>query len=276
MDREIGIRRPHAYAYSACALACGALALPATALASSGGGGLTSGTSSTAPAAGTPLTAAQSGNITVTVSGDGVTLQTRASAMLRKGLIFTGDAPQSLAGDTVQVQRSGHETNWSWASTVSATIGSSGSFSVVWNTNHIGRFLIRAIISSARTGSSTPPPATAAATTPSLTTTVYRPSLATQYGPGFYGQRTACGEKLKPGTIGVANRTLKCGESVAIYYRGRTLVVPVIDRGPYANGADWDLTEATGRVLGIDGTAQIGAVSLPVPATSNAVRSRER
>jgi rare lipoprotein A (peptidoglycan hydrolase) len=39
--------------------------------------------------------------------------------------------------------------------------------------------------------------------------------------------------------------------------------VPVIDRGPYANGADWDLTEATGRALGISGTAEIGAVSLP-------------
>ena len=86
---------------------------------------------------------------------------------------------------------------------------------------------------------------------------------ATWYGPGFYGRRTACGETLRRGTIGLANRTLKCGESVAIYYQGRTLVVPVIDRGPYANGADWDLTVATGKALGIDGTAQIAAVSLP-------------
>ena len=50
---------------------------------------------------------------------------------------------------------------------------------------------------------------------------------------------------------------------MAVYYHGRTLVVPVIDRGPYANGADWDLTVATGKALGIEGTAQIGAVSLP-------------
>ncbi len=40
-------------------------------------------------------------------------------------------------------------------------------------------------------------------------------------------------------------------------------MVPVIDRGPYANGADWDLTVATGKALGITGTAQIDAVSLP-------------
>jgi hypothetical protein len=37
----------------------------------------------------------------------------------------------------------------------------------------------------------------------------------------------------------------------------------VIDRGPYANHADWDLTTATATALGIDGTATIGAVSLP-------------
>jgi rare lipoprotein A len=188
--------------------------------------------------------------------------------MLRKAMTFSGTAPQSLAGDTLQIERSGHETNWTWASTVSTTIASDGSFAVSWTTNHIGQFSIRAIVSSAATSAP-------AVTTPSLTSTVYRPSLATQYGPGFYGHRTACGQKLKPGTIGLANRTLRCGEDVAIYYQGRTLVVPVIDRGPYANGADWDLTEATGKALGIAGTAQIGAVSLPVPATSNDVRARE-
>jgi rare lipoprotein A (peptidoglycan hydrolase) len=96
-----------------------------------------------------------------------------------------------------------------------------------------------------------------------VTTTVYRPSRATEYGPGFYGKKTACGQRLSRGTIGLASRTLRCGESVAIYYQGRTLVVPVIDRGPYANGADWDLTMATGTALGIQGTAQIDAVSLP-------------
>jgi rare lipoprotein A len=286
MDREIGSRRPQAYAV--CVLLCSGLALPASGLASSGGGSVSpggSGTTSTEPTSSpTGVTAPQSGNTTVSTSGNGITLQTRASAMLRKGLSFSGTAPQSLAGDTIEIERSGHETNWTWAPTVSATVGSDGTFSAVWSTDHIGRFSIRAIVSSATAaGTSTTssaaatPTASTADTTPSLTVTVYRPSLATQYGPGFYGRRTACGQKLKPGTIGLANRTLTCGESVAIYYQGRTLVVPVIDRGPYANGADWDLTEATGKALGIAGTAQIGAVSLPVPATSAAaVRAREQ
>ena len=98
---------------------------------------------------------------------------------------------------------------------------------------------------------------------PTVQVTVYKPARATRFGPEFYGHRTACGQVLRPHTLGVANRTLRCGTAVAIYYRGRTITVPVIDRGPYANGADWDLTAATARALGIGGTAMIGAVSLP-------------
>jgi rare lipoprotein A len=200
----------------------------------------------------------QSGDVTVSTSGGGITLATRASALLRKGLSFSGTASPSAAGDTIEIERSGHQTNWRWADTATAAVQPNGSFSAVWHTNHIGRFSIRAVVAAPALAQA------AAAATSSLTITVYRPSLATQYGPGFYGQKTACGQKLEPNMIGVANRSLKCGTSVAIYYQGRTLVVPVIDRGPYANGADWDLTEATGRALGIDGTAELGAVSLPV------------
>jgi rare lipoprotein A len=248
-----------------CALVCAALALPAAALASSGGGGLAPGSSPTTTTAGTGTTGTvvQSGNVTVSTSGDGITLQTNAAGILGRSLTFSGTAPRQLAGNTVEIQRSGHQTNWTWANTVSATIGPDGTFSVVWQTNHIGRFAVRAMA----TGGSQ---AHTAGATPSLTTTVYRPSRATEYGPGFYGKRTACGQRLRRGTIGLANRTLRCGESVAIYYQGRTLVVPVIDRGPYANGADWDLTVATGRALGIKGTAQIAAVSLPTPRAVSA------
>ena len=88
------------------------------------------------------------------------------------------------------------------------------------------------------------------------------------------GPRAA--RRLSRGTIGLANRTLRCGDPVAIYYQGRTMVVPVIDRGPYANGADWDLTDATGKAMGIDGTAQIDAVSLPSSAEPRLSAPRPR
>ena len=260
-------RRP--YTYALLALLCAALAVPSAGWAASGGSGLsgpvsgssgsttgssTGTTSSTTPEPTTSATL-QSGDVTVSTSGGGITLQTRASAILRQTLTFTGSVP-SAAGKTIEIQRSGHQTAWAWANTVHATVASDGSFTATWTANHIGRFAMRAAIASANNASS-------ASVTPSLTTTVYRPSRASWYGPGMYGTRTACGTKLTKSTIGVANKTLPCGMRVAIYYGGQTLTVPVIDHGPYVAGRDWDLTAATARALGIDGVALIGAVSLP-------------
>jgi hypothetical protein len=87
---------------------------------------------------------------------------------------------------------------------------------------------------------------------------VYSRSYATWYGPGLYGNRTACGGRLKRDTLGVAHRNLACGTDVSILYKGRTITVPVIDRGPYAHGADWDLTEATARRLRFQSSDTIG------------------
>jgi rare lipoprotein A len=96
-----------------------------------------------------------------------------------------------------------------------------------------------------------------------LGVTVFKPALATWYGPGFFGKQTACGQTLTPELVGVAHRTLPCGTQVAIFYGGRTLVVPVIDRGPYGgNGADWDLTQATAEALGMSASDTVGAVAL--------------
>jgi rare lipoprotein A len=75
--------------------------------------------------------------------------------------------------------------------------------------------------------------------------TVYRPAAASYYGPGFYGGTLACGGTLQPGTLGVAHKWLPCGTKVRLRYRGRSLTVPVVDRGPYVGGRDFDLTEAT-------------------------------
>jgi hypothetical protein len=75
--------------------------------------------------------------------------------------------------------------------------------------------------------------------------TVYRPAAASYYGPGFYGGALACGGTLQPGTLGVAHKWLPCGTRVRLRYRGRSVTVPVVDRGPYVGGRDFDLTEAT-------------------------------
>jgi rare lipoprotein A len=259
-------RRANAYVVAVLLLTGSGLTLPQSAWADSGGSGfggpgLAQSTASPQPAAGTGgVVPAGDGNATVAATGNGITISARASAMLRAGLQFSGTVPSSGAGDVIEVERLGRETNWTWTPTAHGTASSSGAFTSFWPANHIGLFQIRAVIegrggASARAGSPSPP----------MTITVYRPSIATWYGPGSWGRQTACGVTLKKTTIGVANRTLRCGMPVAVYYKGKTMIVPVIDRGPYANHADWDLTRATAQALGMytAGVATIGAVSLP-------------
>ena len=64
------------------------------------------------------------------------------------------------------------------------------------------------------------------------------------YGPGMYGSRTACGVTLTKSVMGVASRTLPCGTKVTFRNpdNGRSVTVPVIDRGPYVSGRIWDMS----------------------------------
>jgi rare lipoprotein A (peptidoglycan hydrolase) len=79
-------------------------------------------------------------------------------------------------------------------------------------------------------------------------------SGATYYGPGLYGNRTACGQTLTPDLVGVAHRSLPCGTRVEFEWHGRTVVAPVVDRGPFGSSAiEWDLTEAACRQLSVPG-----------------------
>ncbi len=80
---------------------------------------------------------------------------------------------------------------------------------------------------------------------------------ATWYGPGFYGNRTACGKVLRTTTIGVANKTLPCGTKVTLAYHGHSVVAKVIDRGPYAKGYSFDLTGATADALGVSSSTKL-------------------
>lgn len=83
---------------------------------------------------------------------------------------------------------------------------------------------------------------------------VYREVDASWYGGGG---SLACGGELTSSTLGVANKTLPCGTLVTLRYGGRTVRVPVVDRGPYVPGREFDLTEATKQALGFPG---LGAV----------------
>lgn len=281
------IRRAYLHSIAPLAAACAALAAPAAGIAAagtsspsqgpgSGGAGLSAGGSGSGT-----TTPAQPANATVRASGDGITVATTESGMLRHAVRFTGTVPASDAGRVVVIERTrpsspasgaAATTSSSWAVATYATVTSSGGFSAVWRANQAGQVAVKAVLlppgdtvapasrRRASSGSASAPAPTGPGTT-ALDITVYRPAVATFYGPGFWGRRTACGERLRRSTLGVASRSLPCGASVSVLYRGRSITVPVIDRGPYAHGVGWDLTEATAQALGMTGTATIGTIA---------------
>jgi rare lipoprotein A len=87
---------------------------------------------------------------------------------------------------------------------------------------------------------------------------VFRLAGASWYGGGG---TMACGGALTSSTLGVANKTLPCGTLVTLRYGDRGVRVPVVDRGPYVAGREFDLTEATKRALGFGDTGDVWSTS---------------
>ena len=82
---------------------------------------------------------------------------------------------------------------------------------------------------------------------------------ATWYGPGFYGRRTASGERYSRSALTLASRGLPMQTMVRItnLRNGRSAVGRVNDRGPYSHGAIVDLSEALARRVGMGGTSRV-------------------
>jgi len=81
--------------------------------------------------------------------------------------------------------------------------------------------------------------------------------LASWYGPGLYGNRTASGIVYTASTWGVAHKSLPFGTPVKITHNGITVTAPVVDRGPYTPGREFDLTNAVAKHIGFSGVQRI-------------------
>jgi hypothetical protein len=252
------------------------------------GGGTTTTTTTTTPGALVPGVVRLGG--VINASGDGITFTVAASGIQGQPLTITGDAPTGDSGATIVIQ-STKPGQGSWIQVASAAIAADGSFVARWTPATSAQVALRAVLAPAGTvttdpgaasggtsglsggGSGSASAASGELATSALTIPIFKDAIATLYGPGFWGHHTACGQKLTHATLGVASRTLKCGTLVTVLYRGREITVPVIDRGPFANGASWDLTMATAKALGIKETATIGTLKA-APATAAAARPR--
>jgi rare lipoprotein A len=85
----------------------------------------------------------------------------------------------------------------------------------------------------------------------------WRYGHASWYGPGLWGNKTACGQTLRPQTMGVAHKTLACGTNVKFVYQGKVVITQVIDRGPYIQGRAWDFTKAVSDALDFEGVGRV-------------------
>ncbi len=220
-------------------------ATTAVAAAKSSTGGTSAGSGSTSAAQ------ASYGQPVPTTVGStlGSLILTPASVAAGQSTMASGTLAASDAGQPVALEI--QSKPGIWVAAAASTVAPDGSYSIPWIAKGVGTYAMR-VVSGALASSA------ASISTPQSTLVILKSVIATWYGPGLYGRRTACGEKLTRYIVGVANRTLRCGTPVTLYYAGRELTVPVIDRGPYANGASFDLTSATAQELGIKETVSVG------------------
>jgi len=90
--------------------------------------------------------------------------------------------------------------------------------------------------------------------------------IASWYGPGFHGRQTANGERFDQYQVSAAHTTLPMPSLVRVtnLENGRSMVVRINDRGPFAHGRIIDLSRRAAQLLGFEqqGTAKVRVQAL--------------
>jgi rare lipoprotein A len=89
--------------------------------------------------------------------------------------------------------------------------------------------------------------------------------MASFYAAKFNGRRTASGETFNNSAMTAAHRSLRFGTQVKVtnLRNGRSVVVRINDRGPYAKGRIIDLSKAAAKKIGL-GHSGVARVRLEV------------
>lgn len=82
---------------------------------------------------------------------------------------------------------------------------------------------------------------------------LYQSGLASRYGEQHQGMRTAKGDKYDPLKLTAASNTLPLGTTVRVENprTGRSILVKINDRGPFAKKRVIDLSDSAAKKLGI-------------------------
>ncbi len=85
--------------------------------------------------------------------------------------------------------------------------------------------------------------------------------IASWYGPGFHGRKTASGERFNQNALTAAHRSLPFGTKVRVtnLRNGNSVTVRINDRGPFTRGRIIDLSAGAARLIGVkrSGTAPV-------------------
>jgi len=83
-----------------------------------------------------------------------------------------------------------------------------------------------------------------------------RGGMASWYGPGFHGRRTANGERYNQNGYTAAHKSLPFGTRVRVtnLRNGQSVMVRINDRGPFIRGRVIDLSAGAARVIGVHGS----------------------
>lgn len=89
--------------------------------------------------------------------------------------------------------------------------------------------------------------------------------IASWYGPGFHGRKTASGEKFNTNELTAAHKTLPFNTLVKVtnLENGMSTIVRINDRGPYAHGRIIDLSLAARNEINMGGLVRVRIEIVP-------------
>ena len=83
--------------------------------------------------------------------------------------------------------------------------------------------------------------------------TVFQQGKASYYGKAHHGKKTASGKRFNMHAMTAAHRSLPFGTQLKVTSKdtGKSVIVTINDRGPYAGGRILDLSQEAARQLGM-------------------------
>jgi len=184
----------------------------------------------------------------VRVAAHLTTRRERLAVRIGRAALVTGAVRRPVAGRRVALQQ---RAGRGWATVARDRTDARGAFRLRFTPRAAERAAVRVRVAGDATN------ATSRRRVGTLT--AFRPAVASWYGPGFYGSRTACGQTFHAGLMGVAHKSLPCGTRVTLRHGGRIVHARVVDRGPFIAGREFDLGVAVKQALGFGsgGTVEV-------------------